>query len=460
MVIIDEYAEFLLLITKIQTEDFVIDVVLTDPKNHTINNSVSLILIHFIVDDSDWCFPLLHCECVIPIEQRILWYNEWVENMKISLAKKYTFDKKLCIQAFGEDFQLLDLNVEKYLDLGEPEDFSDLLLNTEKFINFNFDQLEGTNQSVPIFKFNSKFKNKISKFSNIKINTQDKSFQFINDIAIPRFAQLESIGLEIDPVLFIDSFGPEYGQHIKNNKVYSQYNLYTSTGRPSNRFGGVNYAAINKSDGSRKPFISRFGANGMLVMIDYSAFHPRLISNLSNYSIPLDVNPYEYLASFFFNTKHPTKPEIVKTKVLCFQQFYGGIRDEYSNIPFFKSTQTYINHRWNFFVQNQYIETPIYYRRIKPCHIENPSPNKLFNYILQAFETEISVMTLGNVLDFLSDKQSKPILYTYDSILYDIHKSDGIDTVKKLKDIMVGGKYPVKIYVGKNYDEMRQILLN
>ena len=99
------------------------------------------------------------------------------------------------------------------------------------------------------------------------------------------------------------------------------------------------------------------------------------------------------------------------------------------------------------------------FRSIKPCHIEDPSPNKLFNYILQAFETEISVVTLGRVLDYLVDKQTKPILYTYDSILYDVHRADGMPTVKKLRDIMVDGKYPVKVYVGKNYDEMTKITI-
>ena len=50
--------------------------------------------------------------------------------------------------------------------------------------------------------------------------------------------------------------------------VYSEYNPYTSTGRPSNRFGGMNFAALNKSDGSREQFISRFN-NGVLVEMDF-----------------------------------------------------------------------------------------------------------------------------------------------------------------------------------------------
>ena len=52
----------------------------------------------------------------------------------------------------------------------------------------------------------------------------------------------------------------------KDGLVYSEYNPYTTTGRPSNRFGGTNFAALNKTDGSREKYISRFDG-GMLVII-------------------------------------------------------------------------------------------------------------------------------------------------------------------------------------------------
>ena len=38
----------------------------------------------------------------------------------------------------------------------------------------------------------------------------------------------------------------------QDGMFYSEYNLFTSTGRPSNRFGGINFAALNKKDGSRE----------------------------------------------------------------------------------------------------------------------------------------------------------------------------------------------------------------
>ncbi len=39
---------------------------------------------------------------------------------------------------------------------------------------------------------------------------------------------------------------------------WTEYHPYTLTSRPSNNFGGINYAALNKDDGSRDRFVSRF----------------------------------------------------------------------------------------------------------------------------------------------------------------------------------------------------------
>ena len=136
---------------------------------------------------------------------------------------------------------------------------------------------------------------------------------------------------------------------------------------------------------------------------------------------------------------------------------YGGIREQFLHIPYFRSTQTYIDHRWSFFEKNGYVETPIYFRKIKTCHIDDPTPNKLFNYILQAYETEVAVQTLGRILEFLNGKKTQPVLYTYDSLLYDFHREDGKDTLRRIRDIMVDGKFPIKAYAGKSYDEMVQI---
>ena len=56
--------------------------------------------------------------------------------------------------------------------------------------------------------------------------------------------------MKIDEVLFQQHFGHKECK-IKNGFVHTEYNLFTSTGRPSNRFGNINYAALKKDDGCR-----------------------------------------------------------------------------------------------------------------------------------------------------------------------------------------------------------------
>jgi hypothetical protein len=72
----------------------------------------------------------------------------------------------------------------------------------------------------------------------------------------------------------------------------------------------------------------------------------------------------------------------------------------------------------------------------------------------------MAVDVLGELLDNLESKKTKAILYTYDSILFDVHKEDKIDTIRKIKNIMEQEKFPVKVYVGKSYKDMQHIKIS
>jgi hypothetical protein len=187
-------------------------------------------------------------------------------------------------------------------------------------------------------------------------------------------------------------------------------------------------------------------------MIDYSAYHPHIVAKLINYNLP--TNAYEYLGKLYYGKETLTDEEIKASKNLTFQCMYGNIPVELLEIPYFKKMSDYIAHRWLFFSEHGYVETPIYKRRITKNHINDPSPNKLFNYILQASETEFGMQSLVRVNEYLNDKQTKAILYTYDSVLFDCHTSDKKETLVELKRLMSNNQLPVKCYIGKNYDEM------
>ena len=426
---------------------------MSDDENHSYNNTISLIFIKFVADDEYWCLPINHNE-VITVPAALDAFKSALEK---SNAVKLVNNKKDVIHLIGKDFGFVDLGVIEYLETGDILDETPPETNAHVFIKNNFRGVLNVNRSVPLYKHASLFKNShvADKFSLKYLN--EDGFKFVNDMMTNCFAELESIGMTIDVEKFVGVFGPEQKKHIKNDTVYSQYNLFTSTGRPSNRFGGVNYAALNKTDGSRNSFISRHGDDGMLVMMDYNAFHPRLVARLINYPMSSDVNPYEYLARYYFNKPHADEEDIAVSKGLTFHQMYGGIDDRWMYIPYFKKAQEYIDHRWKFFEQNGYIETPVFKRKIRDCHIENPTPNKLFNYILQAYETEMAVNTLKQLLGYCADRKTKPILYTYDSILFDAHRGDKLDIIKELKNIMEADDLPVKVYIGKNYADMQKI---
>jgi DNA polymerase I-like protein with 3'-5' exonuclease and polymerase domains len=281
----------------------------------------------------------------------------------------------------------------------------------------------------------------------------DESFLYVNDIIITTLAQIEQNGICVDTTVF-----SKYFTNKPNNRgyVFSEYNIYTSTGRPSNRYGGVNYAALNHSDGSRRSFISRYGSDGRMVVVDYTAFHPRIICKLTNYNIPLEVDIYEYLAKLYFKKKTVDETDVANAKQLTFKQLYGGVDDRYSYIKYLSNLKDYITNEWNKFQKNGYIETPFFKRKITTDHIKDPSPTKIFNYILQATEGEIAIPRIQLVLDYLKNKKTKAILYIYDAVLYDFHKDDGLETLNEVRKIMsVDGAFPMKTYIGENYQDIK-----
>ena len=84
--------------------------------------------------------------------------------------------------------------------------------------------------------------------------------------------------------------------------------------------------------------------------------------------------------------------------------------------------------------------------------------NKLFNYILQAYETEKNIYIISKLQQSGLFKRSLPILYTYDSILFDIHPDDS-KILYQIKEIMEFGGYPVELEAGINYKDMVKVKL-
>ena len=172
--------------------------------------------------------------------------------------------------------------------------------------------------------------------------------KFYGDVKISKFSQLYSKGLQ-----WIE----QNGLSTESGLEYTQYNSLTTTSRPSNTFGGTNYAALKKEGGIRDRFVSRFDG-GKLYQLDFDGYHIRLIGKLIGVDIPLDVKAHKWLADQY-------GADIKDAKAITFRQLYGGVEDEYYDIPFFKKTSDYINSLWMDFLRNREVVTPILQRKIK-----------------------------------------------------------------------------------------------
>ena len=237
------------------------------------------------------------------------------------------------------------------------------------------------------------------------------------------------------------------GIWTESGMEWTQYHPFTLTSRPSNNFGGINYAALNKEDGSRDRFVSRFDG-GKLVQFDYDGYHPRIIGRMIGEQIPMGVSAHQALADMYGVSYE-------ESKGITFRQLYGGVQPQYLHIPFFKKVSHQIDLLWMEFNRIGWIETPMG-RRMMKNNLNDINSNKLFNYLLQATETELNMSILSKLVKYLEDKESKMVLYTYDSYLLDIHPNE-IGILNKLKILIEGNGFPTKVEWGDKYSNLSGI---
>lgn len=290
-----------------------------------------------------------------------------------------------------------------------------------------------------------------------KTELMEPGYKSVMHDIIPQLFWVEKNGMAVNTSKLNEFFGDKFTGEFRDDMVYSNYNVWSATGRPSNTFCGINFAALEKSTGERSTFISRYGNDGILALFDFRAYHPRLLAKLANFNIPSDVDDvYEWLCKQMHKKNELTEDEFKKGKGSVFQQLYGHIEDKNLTIPYFRAIQDYIDQRWKYFKNNGYVDTPIYKRAITENHIKGAFANKVTNYILQAYETERNCEVMKVLSSLLLNKKTVPILYSYDSILFDVHKSDGRHVIDEIKATMESGGFPVTIKVGRDFHDMKK----
>tara|TARA_R100000541_G_scaffold53203_1_gene61161 strand:- start:1914 stop:3260 length:1347 start_codon:yes stop_codon:yes gene_type:complete len=439
--IVEKEKDFEILQRLLKTNDSLWIPMYSDPYCHFMNNSISFIYIYCINNENHYIVPFRHKDCFnIDIER----LNDLTSEKDIYVLAKKRFSRFSSIKCYDADMVSWWQN-HKMLPLDET--------NTSAHDSWNrwWHNETNTHDWLPITKHIERCDDMKTKFMEF-YSTFDKTnaFEEYEQLVTDNFACVERNGLQVDYNKFVSHFK---ANGIDKNRAFTEYNIWTTTGRPSNKFGGVNYAALPKESGCRESFVSRWN-KGMLLEMDFDAYHPRLIADIIKYDLP-DGSVHEYFGGQYFGKKELSEEEYDQSKKITFRLLYGGIDDDFATIPFFKKTRSFIRSLWSNFKENGFVVTPLMKRPLYKNCLHDMNPNKLFNYLLQASETEYNLHVLNNVNDLLSEYNTNIILYTYDSLLFDYDMSDGKELLSKLKDVMnQAGRFPVKIKAGVNYHAM------
>ena len=403
-----------------KSEDSIIIPISCDNSKHSANTKLSLLYIQ-LLSGNEFILPFDHSETI----------NIELPNLE-SDTKKYTYDRKK-LNHFIKLDNVIDVNLIHYMNTNEPLSIEEIDTNAHNFFNMRYYKKENINTIIPVLKHLEKCR----KISQLLKDTIKKYNQYVN---------MSYNNEVLDNLTYIESNGLQ----TMTGLLYSEYNVFTSTGRPSNRFGGTNFAALNKTDGSRKPYVSRF-KNGVLVEMDFDAYHLRLIADKVDYEFP-EGSVHEHMAKFY-------GCDYEESKRKSFHYLYGGIPIEVVQLnPFFGKVYDFVNELWEVYNSKEFIVSDIYNRRIYKNNLSDMNPNKLFNYTIQLMETENNMKVLSKLIPEIKDDRSTLVLYNYDSFLFDFNMEDGLDYLEKVKNLLEqNSKFPVKVSWGLNYHEMTDI---
>jgi len=372
-------------------------------------------------------------------------------NIEFEHKNIYTLHKNIISNHVNKNNTLYDIHLLSYLF-----DNNKLAVGVKPKSTFKqFYDKEFYNDIVPITKHinNTPFNTHLTTLQTFKEFLGHSSYLYYNNL-LETLYDIEKNGISVISKLFNEKHKNKTPNHkLTDDLIYSEYNIYTTTGRPSNRFGGINFNGLNKKT-DRDWIVSRYGTKGTLVEFDYSAYHLSILAYLMNYVFPDNIeNAHVYLGCQYFNTKKLTTEEYKKTKELNFKFLYGRIpKDVISEIPFFANVEKFIEQEYDKYLNNGYIESPMSSRRL--YNMEKPTPNKVLNYLIQMVETELTITNISNVFKIINNKRINIILYTYDSILIDIHNSE-LDILDDVKTTLEDGKF--KITVKKSITNYKNI---
>ena len=393
-----------------------VEIIPTSHNLHPVENNICALYIRPKDDTKGYIIPVNHSETI----------NLTIEDcLKVLNSIKYIYvrDRKEFLHYFALK--------HCYQPTPSPHTYIPQPTTAHNYIYNKYPTTQDLNTIVPIVKHYEVCEENYANFDVKEINP------FYNKAALV-FNQLERAGMKVDPQLFEQYFDQQVDEFI-----YTQYNLNTLTTRPSNAFNNINFSALNKDNNERKCFIPR---NQSFIEFDISAYHPTLLASLCGYDFGSDDIHLSFSKMYGV--------DYAKAKEITFKQLYGGIWKEYETLDFFRQVKEYTDDLWKTFNTNGYIKCPISDHKFVKNDLENMNPQKLLNYVLQNLETANNVLILYEIFKILRGKNTKLVLYVYDSFLFDYDKSEP-DVMLKILGIFNKYNLQVKTKKGTNYANIK-----
>ena len=399
-------------------------------------NQIVLVYLYFFNQKKQYSIILKHGEINTKLQK------EDIDSFLNSLSKNNTLftNKQIFNKFFTLDNNILDLDLLMWINNNIIiNDFYNALFS---IYYRNYNHIDNINLIIPLYTHIQRIQKIKSQFiSNYKEEYQNNSqFIFYNNNVLPIFQKITNSKI-----------------YYNNSFIQILYKFNSINGRPScyhnKELQNTNILTLPKDDINRKRFKSRF-QNGVLVQIDYHAYHLRLISELIQFKFKSNTsNLYQYFAKHFYPEKLITQAQINNTKSMMFRMMYGFFdQNRFKNHQFFVKLKQFINNLWKQYCDNDKQYLPLINRKIK--HIQNKQ--KLFNYLIVNIQLKYFIPKLQKILKILDKYNSKLILYKFDSILLDVDLSQK-QIVKKIKIIMQEDNYNTSISIGKNYFKMKKL---
>ena len=207
-----------------------------DLDRHPMTNGLSFLYVRF--SNLDFILPFNHNDCEkLEIDLSTSNQTKWIWNKKGFLQTDIKINNLKDVQTslFFEKFQLYDIQSK---------------LEGLTSFYYRLGIRDGLGKSISIMKWSEVLRGICDEWDIKHTNL------WVDETMIPLLSDIERKGIQVDREKFFDRW-PDNKKSLWFSHTFTEYNPYTITSRPSNRHLGINYGALNKSDGSRGVFVPK-----------------------------------------------------------------------------------------------------------------------------------------------------------------------------------------------------------